>query len=48
MTPTERLAAENASLAAQLELANESLFYAIARVRTLEAQLGIDPQPVTP
>jgi hypothetical protein len=48
MTPTERLAAENANLAARLELANESLFYAMARVRALEAQLGIEPQSLTP
>lgn len=48
MTPTQVLAAENANLAAQLDLANESLFYAIARIRVLESQLGIEPQAITP
>lgn len=45
MTPTERLAAENADLAARLQLSDEALFFALARVRALEAQLGLPPSP---
>lgn len=46
MTPTERLAAENAALRAELDLANEALFYAMARVRALEAENNLEPQPM--
>lgn len=47
MTPTEILAIEIADLKAQLQIKDETIFYAVARVRELESTLHLSPTAIT-